>query len=89
MKIKEDLMLREICGAWMVVPMGERLMEFHGMIRLNETGAFIWEKMESGMELPEIADAIVEEYEITKEKAIEKIEEFMEMLKKEGLVEQE
>lgn len=89
MKIKEDLMLREICGVWMVVPMGERLMEFHGMIRLNETGAFIWKKMETGMKLPEIADAIVEEYEITKEKAIEKIEVFMEVLKKEGLVEQE
>jgi hypothetical protein len=39
MKIKKDFMLREIVGTWIVVPLGERVVDFNGMVTLNETGA--------------------------------------------------
>ena len=37
-------MLRKVAGDHVVVPVGEAGKVFHGMIRLNDTGAFLWEQ---------------------------------------------
>ena len=42
MKVKEDLMLREVMNEWMIIPMGERLLEFNGISKLNESGVLLW-----------------------------------------------
>lgn len=39
-KIKEGFLLRKVAGDHVVVPVGEAGKVFHGMIRLNDTGAF-------------------------------------------------
>ena len=43
MKIKNGFVVRKVGGESVVVPVGEMSKEFHGMINLNETGAFLWE----------------------------------------------
>lgn len=43
-KIKEGFLLRKVAGDHVVVPVGEAGKVFHGMIRLNDTGAFLWEQ---------------------------------------------
>ena len=45
MKIKEGFLLREVAGQTVVLPMNGDL-ELNMMITLNETGAFIWEKLQ-------------------------------------------
>ena len=42
MKIKSGFIVRKIANQYMAVPVGERSQELHGMIGLNETGAFLW-----------------------------------------------
>ena len=42
MKIKENYMLRKVADCYVVVPIGEAVAEFNGMINLNEVGAFLW-----------------------------------------------
>ena len=42
MKIKNGFVLRVVGGESVVVPVGEMSKKFHGMINLNETGAFLW-----------------------------------------------
>ena len=42
MKIKKGFVLRVVGGEHVVVPVGEMSKQFHGMINLNETGAFLW-----------------------------------------------
>ena len=41
MKVKDGFLLRQVAGAWMAVPVGERLAQVRGLISLNETGASI------------------------------------------------
>ena len=41
MKIKKGFVLRKVGGESVVVPVGEMSKQFHGMINLNETGAFL------------------------------------------------
>lgn len=86
MKIKEDLMLREINGEWMVIPMGERLMEFTGMLQLNESGAFLWNCMKEETSKERLVDALLEEYEVEEALAKETVEEFVLKLQKENLI---
>ena len=43
MKMKDGFVLRKIADQYMAVPVGTRAKELHGLIGLNETGAFIWE----------------------------------------------
>lgn len=48
MKIKPDFLLRKVAENYVVVPVGTAMVDFNGMINLNETGAFLWEKLEHG-----------------------------------------
>ena len=45
MKIKDGFMLREVASQTMVVAIGEASKTFNGIIRLNPTGKFLWEKL--------------------------------------------
>ncbi len=80
MKIKEDLMLRNIVGEWIVVPMGERLLEFNGMIKVNESGAFIWRLLEQEKSREEIITAMLDAYDIDERKAAVELDSFIKTL---------
>ena len=54
MKIKEGFIIRQVGGENIVVPIGKTGKDFHGMIKLNDSGAFLWrffteEHTEAGM----------------------------------------
>ena len=42
MKLKEDFLLRQVADTWVVMPIGQEMLDFNGMLTLNETGAFLW-----------------------------------------------
>ena len=44
MKIKEGFLLRQVSGQVVVLPTGNEL-DLNMMITLNDTGAFLWERM--------------------------------------------
>ena len=78
MKIKEGFILRKVGGSNVIVPTGN---EFNGMITTNDTGAFIFEKLQSGMNSDEIVKTITEEFEIDSETATKDVEKFIEKMK--------
>ena len=73
MKIKGSFVLREVMGQSIAVPVGETSKNFHGMIKLNATGADVWKDIEKGLSKEEIAQRIVDNYEDieTEEAALE------------------
>lgn len=80
MKINEGFMLREVAGNFVVVPVGKASENFRGVINLNEIGAFIWRKIESGLAEDEIANALTEEYNVSLEQAKEDVNKFINKL---------
>jgi molecular chaperone GrpE len=48
-KIKEGLMLREVSGNYVVVAVGKMSKEFKAVITLNETGAFLFKKLQASI----------------------------------------
>ena len=81
MRIKEGFVIREIAGSIVVVPTGDLLKEYRGMLTLNEAGKFIWELLEQERTLEEISAKLAEKYQIDKEKATANTEAFLDTLK--------
>lgn len=88
MKIVDGFMLREIVDTWVVVPLGERVVEFNGIMTLSETGASIWRGIEKGDDIESLVDSITAEYDIDKTTAISDTLEFIASIKQRGLLEQ-
>lgn len=86
MKIKNGFVLREVAGQYMVIATGEASKDFHGMIKLNDTGKEIWQGLQEGLSVAEIAKRIQEKYEIEYEKAVEDTENFVEKIREAGFL---
>ena len=87
MKIKNGFILRNIADQYMAVPVGARTRELHGMIAMNETAAFLWERMNEACTEDELTQALYDTYEIDEDKSKEVVKHFIDMLKTEGVLE--
>ena len=86
MKIKKGFVLRVVGGEHVVVPVGEMSKQFHGMINLNETGAFLWKLLEKDCEKEDLLNALLEEYDVEKSVAESDVCAFITKLTEAGLV---
>ena len=87
MKLKENLVLREVAGVWVVLPLADKVLDFNGMLSLNETGVDLWRALEKGSTREEMATSLTESYEVEYDQALADVDEFIDMLKKAGCLE--
>ncbi len=87
MKIKKGFILRVVGGESVVVPVGEVSKSFHGMINLNETGAFLWRFFTEEHTAEEAVAALCAEYEAEPNVVEADVARFMETLEKNGFCE--
>lgn len=88
MKIKNGFLLRKVSEAFVVVAVGDVAKEFNGIITLNSTGAFLWEKLSQGCDGKEVlVDALLEEYDVEKSIAEKDVNAFIERIKSVGALE--
>lgn len=81
LKIRGEMVLREVAGEYILVPLGETALRLTGMISLSESGAMLWEKLSEGCTERELRERMVEEYEIDPETAQADIEAFLNRLR--------
>ena len=86
MKIKENLVIRQVAGTWAVLPIASKVLDFDGMLTLNETGVMLWRLLENESSLDDLASALMKEYEVDREQALADVGEFVETLKKAGCI---
>lgn len=77
MRIKKGFVLREVAGQNMVIATGEASKDFHGMIKLNNTGKEIWQGLQEGLSEIEIAKGLQDKYQVEAEKAEQDTKEFI------------
>ena len=87
MKIREGYILRNVAGSFVVVPVGEATLEFNGMMNLNETGAFLFEKMIDGISREDLIKALTDEYDVDNETASKDVDAFIEKVEEQNLFE--
>ena len=81
--------MKKVADFYVVVSLEKREAQIPCMMRLNESGALLWNKcIESGaVDKNELSAALVEEYGIDGELASADAERFIDSLVKNGLVE--
>lgn len=83
MQINKDFTIQKVGAFFVAVPVGETSKSFHGMVRLNETGAFLWKLMaEKDMTEETLVDALLEEYDVAREVAERDVHRVVETLEK-------
>lgn len=87
MKIKEGFILRKIANTDMVIPIGENIADFNGVISLNESAVFLWKRLKEGSEIPFLVDALIREYKINRELAQKDVENFVARLQLANMLE--
>lgn len=86
MKLKDGFVLRQVGGQTVVLPSGSEL-DLNMMITLNDTGKFLWERLEKGAEIPELVKALCKEFEVEEGRANDGVAAFVGNLKSHGFLE--
>ncbi len=87
MKIKSGFILHAVGGEHVVVPVGARTQDFKGMIRLNATGAFLWEHMQEDFTREAVVSALLDAYDVAEPVASDAVERFIASLQEADLLE--
>ena len=64
MKIRDGFILRKLPCMNLVMPTGKNVKDFNGSLVLNDTGAFIFEKLQKGSTPEQTAGALTQEYDV-------------------------
>lgn len=87
MKLKDKLILRQVAGNWVVLPLGEAALDCADMLHLNETGAMLWKVLEKGSDPEALIAALTAEYDVTQQQAQKDVEFFLQKLICAGCIE--
>lgn len=77
MTIKKQLVKRNIAGDVILVPVGDSSLTLKGLITLNETAEFIWDRLADAADAAELSAALCEEYEIDAATAKNDVDEIL------------
>lgn len=81
MKRNENYIMQQIAGKYVIVPVGKEASDFHGMLSVNATGAYLWELLAQEQTLESLTQALTERYDVTSEQARTDVEEFIKTIK--------
>ena len=86
MDIKLEFILRDIAGDLLLVPAGKAALDLNGMLTLNEMGGEIWKLLSQVADEEELIQRLLEEYEVEEEELRRDVTEFLDSLKKLGIL---
>ena len=87
MKIKNGFLLREVGSLAVVIAVGDKAKDFHKILTLNKTGAFLFKLLQNGADVGVLTTALCEEFGVDKETAEKDTTAFLEKLTTLNLVE--
>jgi hypothetical protein len=89
MRQKKGLVLRDVCGEKVIIGEGLEAVDFGRLMCLNDTAAWLWEKASEMGEfsVEGLAEALLEEFEVTKEQALQDVKDIVAKWKENGIIE--
>ena len=91
MKIKDGFILEKVGESYMAVAVNRRTSDFSGLVRLNSTGAFLWEiASKRDVTREELCDELLNACEGDKpqrETVLSDIDSFVARLSEKGIIE--
>lgn len=88
MKRSKNYALRNLAGKNVIVPLGDEAFRFSGYISINETGVLLWNTLENDVDENALTDALLAEYNVDRQTALNDVREFVAVLKKHRMIEE-
>ena len=86
MKLKYKFVVRDVGGSPVAVAVGTDNEKFNGMIKLNESGEFIFKMLFEDTTLDRIVSALLAKYDITEELAQQTVLKYIDKLRENDLI---
>ena len=88
MQLKKNFTLTGLAGEYVAVPVGN-VEDFHGIVRLNESGAEVFRAMQEGLDEDEIIRQLMDQYkDLDNETARKAVSIVVEKLSAAGLIDE-
>lgn len=88
MKLKYNFVTNKVADMVVAVAVGEDVQKFDGFIKMNDTGAYIFNMLKNDVTEDEITAAMEKEYEgVTSEELRKTVSEFIGRLKESDMIE--
>ena len=81
MKIRKQLVKRNVAGDIILVPVGDASLELKGLITLNETAELLWDALLAAENEQALAEALRESYEVDAGTAAADVDAFLKKLR--------
>lgn len=87
-KLKDQLILREVAGEYVIVPTGQRVREVTNVVCISASAAYLWDYMKDHeFTKEELIQRILEHYQgVTREQAEQDIDRFLTVLSDNGIL---
>ncbi len=86
MRIEKEFILREIAGDYIIIPTGSTVLEFNGLITVNEVGVTLWKLLQDEVSMEQLVQGVLAEYDVEEAVAREDIQEFLDKLTESGIL---
>ena len=87
MKIQGEYLLREAAGTYFLIPAGQSLADNNHMMKLNESGVFLWERLQAEPEQDDLLNQFQQEYpDISRETLEADLEVFLQELERKKIL---
>ncbi len=80
MRIKKEMILRQIGADIILVPVGNAIKDHNGFFMLTESAFFLWNNLHECSSVEELAKKLFDEYEVTEEQALADTKDFIDKL---------
>lgn len=88
MKLRDGFVVREIADSIVVVPTGDLLKDFQGMMTLNQSAQYVLELLSNEITEEALVHAFAEKYEVDEESAKTDVMSFVNILKEKKMLEE-
>lgn len=86
MELKKKIVLREIAGETLLIPVEDTAGEYNGIFNLSPSAALIFKDIRDGKEEPEIIKDLCENFEVEEAQAAADTKEFLDSLRNYGII---
>ena len=88
MKQNPEMILSEVAGNHVLVPVGKTALNFNAIVSLNEMGRTIWELLAEDTSEEALLSRILSEYEVSEARAREDLRGFLKLLRENNCIEE-
>ena len=86
MKLKSGIVMEKTGDEYIVVATGEAAKSLNGIIRNNKTANFVFEQLKEDKTEKELVDALLERYDVSREKAQADVKALVAKIREAGLI---